>query len=140
MKNLVIAALVASTTAVRHKSMHKSAAEALNESEMEAQWFLFDDVYNWLYCKYRKCDYDQKNPTAEGSQSASYRNTGSVTNSDQTGQMGHAGQVFSDGASQGKHDSVDHKSDAHVDKDGTYGEVQHQEYDPGAAFVRMSGA
>ena len=27
-----------------------------------------------------------------------------------------------------------------MDKDGNYGEVQHQEYDPGAAFVRMSGA
>ena len=49
MKNLVIAALVASTTAVHHKSSQKSAAQLLNESEMEAQWFLFDDVYNWLY-------------------------------------------------------------------------------------------
>ena len=54
--------------------------------------------------------------------------------------MGHAGQEFSNGASTGKHDAVDHRSDARVDKDGTYGEVQHQEYDPGAAFVRMSGA
>ena len=54
--------------------------------------------------------------------------------------MGHAGQEFSNGATEGKHESVDHKSDARVDKDGKYGEVQHQEYDPGAAFVRMSGA
>ena len=89
MKNLVILALVASTSAVHQRSMQKSsqksAAQALNESEMEEKWFLIDDVYNWLYCKYRKCDYDQKNPTAEGTQSATYRYTGVATNSDQTG-------------------------------------------------------
>ena len=85
MKNLVIAALVASTTAVHHKSSQKSAAQLLNESEMEAQWFLFDDVYNWLYCKYRDCDYDQHHPTAENSKSTSYKGTGGVVNGDQTG-------------------------------------------------------
>ena len=64
MKNLIIATLLASTQAVQVKQM--SAASSQMEMEQQAQWFLFDDVYNWLYCKYRECNYDQHNqPTAE---------------------------------------------------------------------------
>ena len=68
MKNLVILALVASTQAIHQKpslDLAQTSASLTEGVEQKAQWFLFDDIYNWLYCKYRKCDMEQDHPTTE---------------------------------------------------------------------------
>ena len=111
--------------------------------EAQAQWFLFDDIWNWLYCKYRKCDEDKSNhPTAESQKDAQYRHTGGMVNSDQTGTNGKLGQEFSNDASTSKHQAHEHDSNSHLDdnKGGDDRKPLEPVSDGRSSFFRISGA
>lgn len=142
--NLVaIAALLDSTQAVRVQSHMSAMATSSQELEEQAQWYLFDDIYNWLYCKYRECGSHQQHSSADKQKKSATTFVSEAMNAEQSGTSGKFGQRVSDDSTT-VHKTADRNNGFSEKPDGRHSEGNpNYEADAGArgaAILRMSGA